>query len=347
MNRCNFRIACIVALLVALGACSRNPHADASVVAAGTAAPQSAAGARPPRAPMEEAAAADADAGTDAGADAVQREGIDAKQLVSGALGSTDPQRRFVRTADASFQVDDVYAAVLAVEDAAAAAGGFVARNDVSTAVLRQHSRPIGEGRRLQLSQVATHGTLVVRVPSERMQAFLRAIAKRMRFLDARSFEANDVQFDLLRRELALRRARELQQDARAAVAQAGRTGEKIDAMQARESVLAARDEAVVARRELEDRIAFGTITLALREPAKVREQVVPDTDAILLERGPGFFAEAGQAARAGWRGLLAVLVVLVGLWPLWLCVVACVFAFVYCRRRKVHATHRVDATPT
>ncbi|HEX2083685.1 MAG TPA: DUF4349 domain-containing protein [Xanthomonadaceae bacterium] len=345
MNHRNFRVACIFALLVALGACSRDSQSEASIAAAGTAAPQSTAGAPPPppRAPMEEAAAADADAGLDA----VQREGVDANQLVSGALSSTDPQRRFVRTADASFQVDDVYAATLAVEDAVAAAGGFVARNDVSTTVVRQHSRPIGDGRRLQLSQVATQGSLVIRVPSERMQTFLRTIAKRMRFLDARSFEANDVQFDLLRRELALRRARELQQDARAAAAQAGRTGEKIDAMEVRERVLAARDEAIVARRELEDRITFGTITLALREPPKVREQVVPDTDAILRERGPGFFAEAGQAARAGWRGLLAMLVVLVGLWPLWLCVAACVLAFVYWRRRKVHAAPRVDATPT
>jgi len=290
---------------------------------------------------MEEAAAADADAGLDS----VQREGVDASQLVSGALAPSDPQRRFVRTADASFQVDDVYAALLAVEDAVAATGGFVARNDVASTVVRQYARPIGDGRRLQLSEVATQGTLVVRVPSERMQAFLRAIAKRMRFLDARSFEANDVQFDLLRRELAMQRARELQHDARAAAAQAGRTSEKIDAMEARERVLAARDEAIAARRELEDRIAFGTITLALREPVKVREQVVPDTDAILRERGPGFFAEAGQAARAGWRGLLAGLVVLVGLWPLWLCAVACVFVFVHLRRRKVHAAQRVDAT--
>ncbi len=307
MIRADSRLVFAAAAFAALMACSRHEHAAQSSAADASDAPVIA-----ETAPAQAVAGAAAD-------EAVQVAGVDAGQLASDAVAATAPGRRFVRTADASFQVADVYAAALAIEDAAAAAGGFVVSNAIATRVADRRERRLGRGRMLRLSEVVTEGSLVVRVPGDRMQAFLRAIARQMQFLDARTFEARDVQFDLLRRQLAHARAQALQRDIGAIGAQPGRIGEKAEAVQAREALLAARDEAAVARRELEDRIAFGTLTLALSQPAQVREQTVPDTEAILRERGPGFFSELGQALQAGWRGLLAALLGIARLWPLWL----------------------------
>lgn len=317
MTRSDPRLLVAVALLTMLVGCTRQPStAEAPAQAASS---------------MDGmmATRAEAAAGAPAPAlaekmqdDAVQRPGVDAAQVASSAVTATDPRRRFVRTAQATFQVKDVYAATLAIEDAVAAEGGFVVRNAVTASEQGRIERPVGDGKLLQLTQVAIAGELVVRVPSERTQGFLRTIARQMQFLDARAFEANDVQFDLLRRELAYRRAQELQRDIRDAGERPGRSGEKIDAVQAREAMLAARDEAMVAQRELEDRIAFGTLTLQLRQPLQVREQFVPDTEAIVRERGPGFFARVAEALASGWRGLQQVAIVAVSLWPLWLAVV-------------------------
>lgn len=323
--------------LTSLVACSNQRQAESTAAAdASMAAPAEAVQVPEIAAGAPAAEARMADAKADAPADAVQRPGVTADQLASTASASDapiDPRRRFVRTADASFQVKDVYASTLAIEDAAAAEGGFVVKNSIGTQVLRNIERPIGGAKLLQLSEVATQGSLVVRVPGDRTQAFLRTIAKQMQFLDARNFEANDVQFELLRRALAQARAQELQQDIRAAAAQPGRIGEKIDAVQAREQMLASRDEQAVAQRELEDRIAFSTLRLELRQPAQVRENIVPDTEAILRERGPGFFSELGQALRAGWRGLLLATVAFAQLWPLWLLVAAAVWGWRALRR--------------
>lgn len=336
MTRFDIRIVLATALFMTIVACARNEQAP-SAAAESAADAALAAPAPAPTPPALERAGAGA-------RDQVQTEGVDAgQQLASSANAATDPQRRFVRTAQATFHVQDVYASTLAIEDAVAAEGGFVAKNAIATQTLRVIERPVGDGKRLRLSEVVPEGTLMVRVPSERTQAFLRAIAKQMQFLDARNFEANDVQFELLRRQLGYRRAQELQQDIRIAGAQPGKTGEKIDAVQAREQMLAARDEAEVARRELEDRIAFSTLTLTLSQPAQVREQLVPDTEAILRERGPGFFSELGEALRAGWRGLLAALVLAAHLWPLWLVLAALVLGWRALRRRR----GTVAATPT
>lgn len=309
MARFDPRVCLVAALLTASVACSNQPQTE-SVVAADAAMP--AAG----RAQADSAHAAAEKAKAAA---QVQQPGVTADQLASGANTATDPQRRFVRTADASFQVLDVYASTLAIEDAVAAEGGFVVRNSISTQTIRQLERPLGGFKRLQLSEVATHGSLLVRVPGERTQAFLRAIARQMQFLDSRNFEANDMQFELLRRQLAFARAQELQQAVRSASAQPARIGEKVDALAAREQMLQMRDEATVAQRELEDRVAFSTLRLDLRQPAQVREITVPDTAAMLRDRGPGFFVELGEALAAGWRALLAATVLAARLWPLWI----------------------------
>lgn len=309
MARLDPRVFLAAALLAALLACSDQPQTESSVAAdaAMPAAGRAQAGSAHATAAAEEAKAVAQ----------VQQPGVAADQLASSANTATGPQRRFVRTADASFQVQDVYASTLAIEDAVAAEGGFVVRNSISTQTIRQLERPLADFKRLQLSEVVTQGSLVVRVPGERTQSFLRVIARQMQFLDTRNFEANDVQFELLRRQLAFARAQELQQAIRSAAAQPARTGEKIDALAAREQMLAIRDEATVAQRELEDRIAFSTLRLELHEPSQVRENTVPDTAALLRDRGPGFFAEMREALGTGWRALLAATVFATRLWPL------------------------------
>lgn len=331
MKRRHFLTALAAGLFSMLVACS-NQRSDASKAADMTqSAPAEAASA--PDAPMAGVARGAEERAREEEQDGIQRAGVDAAQVASSANTATDPRRRFVRTAQARFQVADVYATTLAIEDAVAAEGGFVVSNEISSNAYARIERPIGDGKLLQLSEVATVGSMVVRVPGERTQAFLRTVAKQMAFLDARTFEANDMQFDLLRRELAYARAQALQQDIRAAGQQPGETDDKVDAIQARADMLAARDDAVVAQRELEDRIAFSTLTLSLRQPAQVREQIVPDTAAILRERSPGFFAEVGEAIRAGWRGLLSVVVALFRLWPLWLGVIVVALALSKLRR--------------
>lgn len=335
-----FRWNTVVAtmLLTALVACSRAPQAESAASADVVAE-------RAMQAPAEAAAGAATDAAApraraqdestdDALQASAQAPPADATQLVSSTGESTDPRRRFVRTASARFGVDDVYRAAMAIEDAAAAEGGFVVANRIATQVRATHERRIGDGKLLRLSEVAPEGELTVRVPSDRAQAFLRKIAKEMAFLDERDFQANDVQFDLLRRELAARRAGQVQAD----VARAGQSGGasiRLDAAMARGDVLAQRDEAVVSRRELEDQVEFATLRLALHQPPQVRRTVVPDIDAIVRDSGPGFFAAVGDALAAGWRGLLDALVLAAALWPLWLVIAAVVMAVRALRGRR------------
>ena len=288
-------------------------------------------------APAMGEAAADAAAAAPQNREApmLQGPGVDPSQVASDVATQVDPQRRFIRTAQAQFQVKDVYRTALAIEDEVASQGGFVVDNEISSQVQRVLSRPLAPGKRLELTEYSLQGQLTVRVPSERTQAFLRAVAAQMEFLDRRSFSARDAQFDLLRQQLASQRAQDEQRELGDAVQAGGKLADRTDAIQSRGAARATRDEALIAQKEFEDRVAFSTITLSLRQDAQVRRAERVDVDAVFRDNGPGFFSRLGESLSVGWRAALDIVIALAALWPLWLTVVAAGVA--WRRWRKTH----------
>ncbi len=310
------------ALLLTLGACAQqhDQAADASAVAL----------AEP------EMAAADVDTeSADAFAPKVGDGAPDAAQMQSAVATQVDPARRFIRTAQVRFAVDDVYASALGIEDLTAKYGGFVVRNRVHAETRSTQRRPMGDGKLLELTEYVTRGQLTVRVPSDDAQAFLRELVAQMRFLDGRDFSARDAQFDLLRQQLAFQRGQVLQQSLGDAVQDGDRLDRKTDTLAARAQALAARDEAQVAQRQFEDQVAFATIDLSLYQPAQIRRSEHVDTAAVFARHGPGFFTRLGKSVAVGWYGLLDVLVGVAALWPLWLLLAAAVAGWRALRRLR------------
>lgn len=307
-----------LALGAVLAGCARSPQPGPAPGTAEAQSAESPSGAAPAAPAVMRDAYADGN-----GTEAVQMEAAKptmapAAQLVSAALTYSDGRRRFVRTANARFRVRDTYAAALAIEDLVAQQQGFVTGNQIHARVLDTRTRPIAHARRLELTEYIVEGRLTVRVPSERTQALLRALASQIEFLDARSVEANDVQFDLLAKALARQREEQAQQELGAASARTGRADHIAEVIAARNQARASRDGALVEQRRIEDRIAFSTLTLSLYQPALLRRTELPDLQAALREHTPSFGWRLAQSLRGGWEGLQVLALRLATLWPLW-----------------------------
>ena len=317
------------ALVVALAACNKQEQAApaaerAEAVAAAEAAAASpsapaadaAAGvanraAMPEQAKMAEAAdeAEDATVETDAH--------VDASQLTSSANTYRDAQRKFIRTAKSEFRVKDVYGSAMAIEDAAAEQGGFVIANHISAQTDDVRRIAAGDGKLVELAEYTTRGTMTVRVPSDRTQAFLRAIAAQMEFLDDRDFQANDVQLQILRQQLAWQRQQLVQQSLGQVAADSGRTDRRADAVVQRGDAIAQRDEALLQQKEFEDKVDFSTIELSLYQLPKVRRTEMVDAEALFRQNRAGFFPRLGESLLVGWNGVLDLVVALSTIWPL------------------------------
>lgn len=292
---------------------------------------------------MEAASAPQATAAADAGgaydeqarADAQADDGAPSEsQLTSSAATYTDAQRKFIRTAQARFRVKDVYQSALAIEDAVAAQGGFVVKNDIAAQVDDIRRRPLGNGQLVELAEYTVQGELTVRVPSDKTQAFLRSIIGQMEFLDKRNFAAADAQFAMLREQLAYQRNQEAQLELGEANEEGGKLGQKAAVISARTDARSGRDEALIAQKEFEDRVAYATLDLSLYQLPKLRRTEMADMEAAVRDNSPGFFTRLGKSLGAGWYGVLEVCLQLVKLWPLWLLLVFGALALRRMRRR-------------
>ena len=257
------------------------------------------------------------------------------QQLTSSANSYTDGERQFVRTADLDFTVKDVYQSALAIEDMAAASGGFVIKNEIHAELGRTLQRPSSAGKLLELTEYTQHGALVLRVPSAKTQSFLRTLASQIVFLNQRNFNAEDVELQLLRQQLAYRRQQETQQSLGNVAADGGRADRRADVIAAQGEAKANRDEAELAQREFADKVAFSTISLTLTQPAQVRQSEVVDVEAVLYQNRPSFGSRLAQSLSGGWNSLLDVAVGLAGAWPMWLLLAAGAGTVIYYRKRR------------
>jgi Domain of unknown function (DUF4349) len=242
-----------------------------------------------------------------------------AEQVSSSAATFDDGQRKFIRTAQAQFRVKDVYSSALAIEDVAAQQGGFVVNNNITAQTMSVRRRPAGDGKLIELAEYMVRGTLTVRVPSDKTQAFLRAIASQMEFLDQRSFDAADAQFQMLRQQLAFQREQQAQLELGQAMQSGDRLDRKSEVIAARTGAKLQRDEALIQQKEFEDKVDFSTINLSLYQLSKIRQTEMVDAEAVFQKHSPGFFTRLFDAMRAGWYGVLDLFIALMHAWPLWL----------------------------
>lgn len=296
------RAAGYLTLMAALAACAKKEEAASAARAMSEEISAPAPGApAPPPPPAADNAVTSANA---------------AEQMGSSAATFVDGERKFIRKASARFHVKDVYVAALGIEDTVAAHGGFVVRNDIGTDSVKQETHPIGDGKLLELNEYKVKGQLIVRVPSAKTQEFLRAIAGHIVFLDQRSFHAHDAQFDLLRRQLDAIRNQETQSELGQAIQDGGKLAQRADAISSRGDAKAARDAALLEKKEFEDQVAFSTIELSLYQPSKVLQTERADIAGAFQKARPGFFSRMGEKLSGGWNGLLDFVLVLVGIWP-------------------------------
>lgn len=257
------------------------------------------------------------------------------QQMTSSAVTFTDANRKFVRTGSAKFEVKDVYQTTLAIENLVAAHGGFVTQSHIGTETIASREVKQTAQTLVRVVEYNVSGQMVVRVPSVRTQEFLRALAGQIEFLQERHFEARDVQFEILHQQMDAGRAQQTQKDLADVVANGGKLIDKADVISRRDDSKSQRDFAVVTQKEIEDQVAFSTLSLSLYQQPKLRHSTLADIDATLKTYDPSYGAQILAGFRSGWNGLLGFILFLVEIWPLTLGLILVTSAIRYFRKAR------------
>jgi hypothetical protein len=257
---------------------------------------------------------------------------------LAAVVDPRDTMHVFVRTADLRCRVPDVVRATYSVEDIVRRQGGYVAHTELRTSVARTQRVDISTDTALERNWHTVHNAFVIRVPDERLDSTLLALAPLVDQLDHRVVDADNVKLQLVANALQQQR---LARHTGRLSSTIDRTSGKVKDLAATEDDLlnkeARKDEALVERLALQDRVAFATVRLDLYQRETMTAALVPLAPPIEPYR-PAFGTSAMRALEQGWSMVRGLVLVLVMMWPLALLGIGILFGMRRWNRRPMAA---------
>lgn len=225
--------------------------------------------------------------------------------ILNTEVNAAEATRRMVREASVTFTAQDVVKTTLAIEKITLEAGGFIEQKNIDFNVIDSRSQKIADGKVKIFEKVDPLAAMVIRVPSERAAGVVNQLLPLMFFLNQQQYSAKRYELRMLEEKIS--QTQHVPSDTRnAQLSEISR----------------------LTRMEVQDRVRYSTITLAISQPTLVRERIDIDVDAVARLNGDSFWKRAWNGIQYGWHFVLDLLVLLITIWPLYL--LALLFYVVY-----------------
>lgn len=261
-------------------------------------------------------------------ADAVSGEGTPAGNAIasSAASAKNDHGRKFMRTADMKFKVRDVAKSTYAIENTVQKFGGIVTNTNLQSVVSEHNKVQVSPDSILETTKYTVENNVTMRIPNRQLDTVIKCIAKQVDYLDFRVIKAEDASLQLLANDMAQARN----------VAHRKRMQDAIDKQPRKLNDIASGENDLLDKQEtadgtkiqnlaMNDRVAFSTVTLAMYESEKVRQELVANEKSVNAYR-PHIGLQVWDSLKTGWFILEGILAFIAKLWSLILIAVAAIF---------------------
>ncbi len=247
----------------------------------------------------------------------------------SAAVGNKgDSTRKFIRTAELKFRVNNVVKSTTNIEDIASKNGGFVTYTNLTSSIDELTTTTVSADSSLETTHFTVSNNMIIRVPTNRLDSTLREIANDIEYLDYRVIKADDVALQILANNLSQKRAARNEERLTKAIDERGK---KLSETAVVEDVLFDKqeksDEAKIANLSLGDQIKFSTINLQVYQRPTLKREVIPNEKNI-DEFEPSIGARLLDSFEVGWGLLEGFVLILAKLWSVALIAVAVIFTY-------------------
>lgn len=238
-------------------------------------------------------------------------------QLISSSAAKEpkNSDRKFVRTADIKFKVDNVAKSTYAIEDATTKFGGFVTYTNLQSVVSEKEETKVSQDSSLITTKYAVTNDITIRVPNTKLDTVIKTIAREIDFLDYRVIKADDVSLKMLANELAQKRSSVSEKRIEKAI---DGKGKKLDNVLNAEEQLDAKkeqnDNVKIENLSLKDQVNFSTLTLAIYQNDSVKQEMIANEKSINAYR-PNIGLQIWDSLKTGWFMLEAIIAFVVQLW--------------------------------
>ena len=243
---------------------------------------------------------------------------------VSYAASQQIPDKKFVKTAEVSMEVKDVYEATVHIENALKNLGGFVTKSELQSQVIEEETYNTSDQNAVLLRKFNSYNKMQVRVPSEKLGAFLTSVNDRKLFLNTRIISAEDVTNNAKIAELELKKI--------------NKTGEVISQMKNNEKKANLTEEneeknntQQIENLNLADNIKYSTVDIYIKEPkVRVAEIAITNTQFYDNKYQVNFFYEAKSSLLNGFYFVQKFFVFLLNFWPLFVGILIVIYFVKY-----------------
>ena len=199
--------------------------------------------------------------------------------IVSDSISSVADMKvkdkQFIKTADVSMEVKDVYNATIAIEKSVQELGGFVTNSNLQSNVVSENTYNTSNEEAMLVKKYQTENTMQVRIPTEKLGELLMSINTNKLFLNSRSINAEDVTANIKYSELEGKRNQ--------------KTSENISKLKTNKDKVTLDDENMsegnlqkLSSMNMTDDLKYSTIQIYIKEPQlRIAEIAVTNTTSI------------------------------------------------------------------
>ena len=257
------------------------------------------------------------------------------KELDNGYISSSaavenkkDSTHKFIRTAELKFKVNSVIKSTLSIEKTVIQSNGFVTLSNLTSDIKNKTLIPLSADSSLETTYYTTENSMILRVPSSKLDSILSEIAKEIAFLDYRIIKADDIALSLYANKLTQQRINKHTERMRSAL---DTKAKKLNETTTAEDNLLNRqeqsDNAGLRNLSLSEQINYSTINIIIYQSQGIRREVIAN-DKNIKAYEPNLFQKMKESLVDGCEILEAILMFIFKLWGLLLSAVIGFFIY-------------------
>lgn len=256
--------------------------------------------------------------------------GTESQEIATTSAASTknDNGRKFMRTADMKFKVNDVAKSTYAIESTVQQFGGIVTNTNLQSVISQHNETQVSPDSTLETTKYTVENSMTFRVPNRQLDTVVKAIAKQVDYLDFRVIKAEDASLQMLSNDMAQRRNDAHRKRMENAI---DRQPRKLNDINTSENALLAKQESTdnskIENLAMNDKVAFSTVTLAIYESEKVKQELTANEKSVNAYR-PHIGLQIWDSLKTGWFILEGILAFIAKLWSLILIVVVAIVLY-------------------
>jgi hypothetical protein len=233
----------------------------------------------------------------------------------SAAVEAKIDDKKFIRTGDVKFKVNDVVHATYAIENTIAKFHGFITTTDLASHIDHHSIEKVSADSSLETTQYSVNNNMTFRVPNAKLDTVLKSIGSLVEYMDYRIIKAEDVTLQLLGNEIRLGRISDYEKRLKKGIDNRG--GKLPDLVDAEENILNKQEQAdnsFIANQYLDDQIEYSTVNLTIYQKAETKRALIVNADNI-KEFEPWFGKKLVESLVDGWEILEVFILFMARFW--------------------------------